>query len=174
MQLDLYRPVRGTTAVPGFRPAGRLLGGCKMTPRIPVHDPPAEDRSGAAPAGADPPPAERPPRPSDMRLLHVWKPPGLASRYRVDFFNTFARGPTSRRVCQRSIVVDAACCAEEAREIAKARFAELEGVRDWHIHAAEIEIVALADEPAADANAVQRPAGPVAAQAKRGIRTGRS
>jgi|GEM_PF-1570328 hypothetical protein len=98
-----------------------------------------------------PPPAapERLPRPSEMRILHLWRPPNMASSYRVDFFNTFARNEKTYKVCQRSIVVTSACCAEEARRIAQARFAELEGVPHWSIHAAEIEVVPLGgEEPA--------------------------
>jgi hypothetical protein len=116
-----------------------------MTREISVHDPARDNRIDAAALGDDPPSARRPLRPSDMRALHVWQPPNMPSRYRVDFFNTFARGRTNRRVCQRSIIVQRACCAEEAREIAEARFAEIEGVRNWHIHAAEIEIVPIID-----------------------------
>jgi hypothetical protein len=116
-----------------------------------------QDAPPAAPgfAGADDPhlpdPSarpERPPRPSDMRLLHLWMAPNMRSSYRVDFFNTFARNEKIHKVCQRSIITSA-CCAEEARAIAAARFAELEGVRHWSIHAAEVEVVPIGEEPAA-------------------------
>jgi hypothetical protein len=112
-----------------------------MTRKISVQDPAVDDRIDGDATGGD----RRPPRPSDMRILHLWQPPNRPSRYRVDFFNTFARGPGAHKVCQRSIVIDAACCAEEAREIAKARFAEIERICDWHIHAAEIEVVPIID-----------------------------
>ena len=60
--------------------------------------------------------------------------------YRVGFFNEFARGARLHKVCQRSIVIRCASSAEEAAEAAKRRFAQLEGIRDWRIHAAMIEI----------------------------------
>ncbi|MGC2201065.1 MAG: hypothetical protein WA633_13100 [Stellaceae bacterium] len=62
--------------------------------------------------------------------------------YRVDFINQFARYDKVYKVCQRSIVVSAAS-REEATETAKKRFAELEGIRDWRIHAAMIEVVSI-------------------------------
>lgn len=145
-------------AVRGCGLAGPLLrGGPGRTKRSPRRmslrqdAPPAAPRSATAgdPHLPDPPARpERPRRPSDMRLLHLWTPPNMRSRYRVDFFNTFARNQRIHKVCQRSIIASA-CCAEEAREIAEARFAELEGVRHWSIHAAEVEIVPIGEEPAA-------------------------
>lgn len=111
-------------------------------------------RPSARVAADDPPPAEgidgngssEPPsrtwRPSDMRLLEVWHTPGMRD-YRVEFFNTFARNRATYRVCQRSIVVREACCPEHARTIAELRFAELEGVSDWRIRAAEVEVVPI-------------------------------
>ena len=106
---------------------------------FPASDPPPA--AGIADAGASQPPA-RPWRPSDMRLLGAWHPAG-ARDYRVDFFNTFARNRATYRVCQRSIVVREACCPGHARTIAELRFAELEGVCDWRIHAAEAEVVPI-------------------------------
>lgn len=115
---------------------------------------PASDRPPAAGIGGAGPlqPPARPWRPSDMRLLGVWHPTG-AHDYRVDFLNTFARNRAIYRVCQRSIVVREACCPGHARAIAELRFAELEGVPDWHIHAAEVEVVAIdrSGEPGSDA-----------------------
>ena len=53
------------------------------------------------------------------------------------------------RCCQRSIVVTSAAGAEEAKEVAKEEFARLEGIRDWKIHAAliELEAIDIAEEP---------------------------
>jgi hypothetical protein len=45
--------------------------------------------------------------------------------------------------CQRSIVIPSAPSAEQAAEEAKKQFAELEGIRDWKIHAALIEVEAV-------------------------------
>lgn len=49
------------------------------------------------------------------------------------------------KVCQRSIAIRAAESAEQAIKTAKQRFAMLEGIRDWRIHAAMIEIVVIRD-----------------------------
>jgi hypothetical protein len=146
----------GGNAVPGVELADPLpRGGPGRTKPSPKRRMSLrQDAPSAAPrsAGADDPrladPSARPHRPSDMRLLHLWKPPNMRSSYRVDFFNTFARNEKIHKVCQRSIITSA-CCAEEAREIAEARFAELEGVRHWSIHAAEVEVVPIGEEPAA-------------------------
>ena len=62
--------------------------------------------------------------------------------FRVDFINQFARHDKVYKVCQRSIVVSAAS-REEATETANKRFAELEGIHDWRIHAAMIEVVPI-------------------------------
>jgi hypothetical protein len=117
-----------------------------MTKSSPTKERRRHGMSPDPPRSAETPP-ERLPRPSEMRILHLWRPPNMASSYRVDFFNTFARNEKTYKVCQRSIVVASACCAEEARRIAQARFAELEGVPHWSIHAAEIEVVPLGEEP---------------------------
>jgi hypothetical protein len=114
---------------------------------------PASDRSsralvtgtGAAETDPDRSRPQRLPRPSDMRLLSVWHP-AMPISYRVDFFNTFARCRGIHKALQRSMVVHVAC-VETALEIAKARFAELEGVRDWHTRAAQIEAVPLQYDP---------------------------
>jgi hypothetical protein len=66
--------------------------------------------------------------------------------YRVDFMNEFARNRRVHKVCQRSIVVRSACCPEQAAETAKTHFARLEGIRDWRIHAATIEVVPVEDQ----------------------------
>jgi len=60
--------------------------------------------------------------------------------YRVCFINEIPRNQKLFRCCQRSIVVRSARTSERAIEAAKKRFARLEGIRDWKIHAALIEI----------------------------------
>src|SRR5438874_1196169 len=66
--------------------------------------------------------------------------------YRVDFMNEFARNRRVHKVCQRSIVVRSARSPEQAGEAAKAHFARLEGIPDWRIHAAAIEVVPVEDD----------------------------
>jgi len=63
--------------------------------------------------------------------------------YRVCFMNEVPRGDKLFRCCQRSIVIPSAPSAEQAAEEAKKQFAELEGIRDWKIHAALIEVEAV-------------------------------
>jgi hypothetical protein len=63
--------------------------------------------------------------------------------YRVCFVNEIPRNDKLFRCCQRSILIRSAPCAEQAVEAAKQQFAELEGIRDWKIHAALIEIEAI-------------------------------
>jgi hypothetical protein len=69
--------------------------------------------------------------------------------YRVCFINEIPRNDRLFRCCQRSIVVPSAASAEEAKEVAKEEFARLEGIRDWKIHAAliELEAIDIAEEP---------------------------
>ena len=69
--------------------------------------------------------------------------------YRVSFLNQFAQGPRKITACQRSVVIRWAKTREDAIEQAKKRFAELEGVPDWHLHATMIEVGALDAEPSA-------------------------
>lgn len=69
--------------------------------------------------------------------------------YRVCFLNQFARGPKVITACQRSIVIPSVTTRGDAVEQAKKRFAELEGVPDWHLHATMIEVQALDAEPSA-------------------------
>lgn len=71
----------------------------------------------------------------------------MSKSYRVGFFNKFARGAKVHKVCQRSVIVQSASNAEEAVETAKQRFAQLEGIRDWRIHAAIIEIAPISSDP---------------------------
>jgi hypothetical protein len=72
--------------------------------------------------------------------------------YRVDFMNEFARNRRVHKVCQRSIVVRSARSPEQAGEAAKTHFARLEGIRDWRIHAATVEVVPIEDDPVSDTN----------------------
>jgi len=69
--------------------------------------------------------------------------------YRICFMNEIPRNDRLFRCCQRSILIRSAPSAEWAVEAAKRQFAELEGIRDWKIHAAliEIEPVDLEAEP---------------------------
>jgi len=69
--------------------------------------------------------------------------------YRVCFMNEIPRADKLLRCCQRSIVIRSAPSVEQAVEAAKQQFAELEGIRDWKIHAAliEVEAVDLGPEP---------------------------
>jgi hypothetical protein len=59
--------------------------------------------------------------------------------YRVCFINDIPRNEKLLR-CQRSIIIRSARTPERAVEAAKKRFARLEGIRNWKIHAALIEI----------------------------------
>jgi hypothetical protein len=68
--------------------------------------------------------------------------------YRVCFLNRFARGRNTITACQRSIVIPSTASREIAIEAAKQRFAELEGIPNWQIHASFIE-AGLLDEDAA-------------------------
>ena len=67
--------------------------------------------------------------------------------YRVCFFNEIPRNDRLFKCCQRSIVIHAARTPERAIEAAKKRFARLEGIRDWKIHAGLIEIEPIELEP---------------------------
>jgi hypothetical protein len=64
--------------------------------------------------------------------------------YRVRFLNEIPRNDKLFRCCQRSIIIRSAPSAERAVEAAKKQFAELEGIPNWKIHAALIEVEALA------------------------------
>lgn len=63
----------------------------------------------------------------------------LTPSYRVNFINEIPRGAKLHRCCQRSIVIRSARSPERAIEAAKRRFARLEGIRDWKIHARMVE-----------------------------------
>jgi hypothetical protein len=69
--------------------------------------------------------------------------------YRVCFLNRFARGRNTVTACQRSIVIPFTESREAAIEAAKQRFAELEGISNWQIHASFIEAGLLEDDAAA-------------------------
>ena len=60
--------------------------------------------------------------------------------YHVCFMNEIPRNYRLFHCCQRSILIQSAPSAELAVEAAKQQFAELEGIRDWKIHAALIEV----------------------------------
>ena len=75
--------------------------------------------------------------------------------YRVCFLNEIPRTDKLVRCCQRSIVVRSALSAEQAVEAAKKQFAELEGILDWKIHAALIEVEAIDLEAVADPLSVE-------------------
>ena len=65
--------------------------------------------------------------------------------------NRFARGRNTITACQRTIVVPSAESREAAIEIAKQRFAEVEGIPNWQIHASFIEAGLIEDDAAAAA-----------------------
>jgi hypothetical protein len=67
--------------------------------------------------------------------------------YRVSFINDIPRNEKLFHCCQRSLVVRAARSPERAVEAAKKRFARLEGIRNWNIHAGRIELEVI-DLPA--------------------------
>lgn len=72
---------------------------------------------------------------------------GLGARpmtsYRVCFINEIPRNDKLFRCCQRLIIIRSARSPERAVEAAKKRFARMEGIRDWKIHAALIEMEAI-------------------------------
>ena len=67
--------------------------------------------------------------------------------YRVCFMNEIARNEKLFRCCQRSIIIRSARTSDRAIEAAKKRFARLEGICDWKIHASQIEIETVEAEP---------------------------
>jgi hypothetical protein len=69
--------------------------------------------------------------------------------YRVCFINEIPRNDRLFRCCQRSIIIRWAASAEQAVKAAKEQFSKLEGIRDWRIHAAliEVEPIEIAEEP---------------------------
>jgi hypothetical protein len=81
---------------------------------------------------------------------------GMGHSYRVCFMNRFARGRNTITACQRSIVIPAAGSREAAIEAAKRQFAELEGIRDWNLHAMFIEAGLLEDGDSAGCESQQQ------------------
>ena len=77
--------------------------------------------------------------------------PQLMPDYRVCFMNEIARNNRLFRCCQRAIIIRSAPTAEWAVEAAKEQFARLEGIPDWKIHAALIEVEPM--DPGANRNA---------------------
>ena len=69
------------------------------------------------------------------------------------FTNEIPRADKLFRCCQRSIIIWSAPSAEQAAEAAKKELAELEGIRDWKLHASLIEVEAI-DLEAAPENSV--------------------
>jgi hypothetical protein len=67
--------------------------------------------------------------------------------YRVCFMNEIPRNDRLFRCCQRTIIIRRAPTAEWAVESAKEQFASLEGIPNWKIHAALIEIELIEIEP---------------------------
>jgi len=63
--------------------------------------------------------------------------------YRVCFINEIPRNEKLFRCCQRSMIIRSARTLERAIEAAKKRFARLEGISNWKIHAALIEIESI-------------------------------
>ncbi|MBV8935287.1 MAG: hypothetical protein JO095_05740 [Alphaproteobacteria bacterium] len=59
--------------------------------------------------------------------------------YRVSFINDILQGGTLFHCRQRSMMMRAARNPERAVEAAKKRFARLEGICNWNIHAGQIE-----------------------------------
>ena len=81
--------------------------------------------------------------------------------YRVSFFNelTNSRG-TLYKVCQRSVEIRTARSLDRAVEAAKKRFARLERVGEWRLHARLFEVEPLEE----DQEGVVPPADPIAAR----------
>ena len=67
--------------------------------------------------------------------------------YRVSFINEIPRNQRLFRCCQRVITIRSARTLDRAVEAAKKRFARLEGIRNWKIHAALIAIESIKTEP---------------------------
>ena len=83
---------------------------------------------------------------------------GQVPSYRVSFINDIPRSAKLFHCCQRSIVVRTARSPERAVEAAKKRFARLEGICNWNIHAGRIELEVI-DLPAKPVDARSRAVG---------------
>jgi hypothetical protein len=82
---------------------------------------------------------------------------GTMPSYCVRFINEIPRNERLFHCCQRSIVIRSARSPERAVEAAKKRFARLEGIRDWKIHATLIEMEPIDTETKPQrATAIQR------------------
>jgi hypothetical protein len=79
--------------------------------------------------------------------------------YRVSFINDIPRGGKLFHCCQRSIDIRAARNPERAVEAAKKRFARIEGICNWKIHAGRIELE-LINLPKIRQSTVASDAGP--------------
>jgi hypothetical protein len=79
--------------------------------------------------------------------------------YRVCFMNEIPRNDKLFRCCQRSLIIRSAANTEQAVEAAKKQFAEIEGIRDWKIHAGLIEIEAIDLEAAPGTPSLEQRAG---------------
>ena len=79
--------------------------------------------------------------------------------YRVCFLDEFARFNNVVRPCQRTIIIRSARSRERAIEAAKKRFARLEGIRDWRIHATIIEVSIVDSYPLSWPGRLLSPAG---------------
>jgi hypothetical protein len=64
--------------------------------------------------------------------------------YRVSFVNEIARNDKVFHCVQRTILIRSARDRARAIEAAKKRFARLEGIHHWSLHAAKIEIEPIA------------------------------
>lgn len=73
----------------------------------------------------------------------------MDTAYRVSFFNNLTNCYGKPfKVCQRSIVIRSARSPARAIEAAKVRFARLEHICDWALHAEKIEVDVLPAEVA--------------------------
>ena len=88
--------------------------------------------------------------------------------YRVSFFNelTNSRG-TLYKVCQRSVEIRTARSLDRAVEAAKKRFARLEHVGEWRLHARLFEVEPLVEKPDGVAPADGPMTGPKAGRVRR-------
>jgi hypothetical protein len=73
------------------------------------------------------------------------------TEYRVSFINEIARNDRVFHPVQRSIVVRSAHSRARAIEVAKKRFARLEGIRDWKLHAVAIKVEVVDPETGSEA-----------------------
>jgi 1,2-phenylacetyl-CoA epoxidase PaaB subunit len=97
--------------------------------------------------------------------------------YRVCFLNNIPRNDRLYRCCQRSIVVRSARDPEQAVEAAKEQFVRAEGISNWRIHAAYIEVEPIKlDTKGASESALQEISVVPASdrQCARGMRKGRA